>query len=127
MLNIRIHVVMILAFARGVSTAVALSYPDKPVKLLVPPSRKINAMQELVAYAKANPATANNASTVTHTSSHPAGFLLAKKAAFSATHLQYKGAGAVLHLLAGRVQFMFATIASESGHIRAGTLTAITE
>ena len=68
---------------------------------------------------------ANYASTGTGTSSHLAGFLLAQKAGFSATHVPYKGAGAVVDLLAGRVQFMFATIPSVIGHIRAGTLTAI--
>lgn len=100
-----------------------VQFADVPNVLVVPPSLKIKTMQELVAYAKANPA--NYASTGTGTSSHLAGFLLAQKAGFPATHIPYKGAGAVVDLLAGRVQFMFATIPSVIGHIRAGTLTAI--
>ena len=102
-----------------------VQFADVPNVLVMPPSLNIKTMQELVAYAKANPAMANYASTGTGTSSHLAGFLLAQKAGFSATHVPYKGAGAVVDLLAGRVQFMFATIPSVIGHIRAGTLTAI--
>ena len=102
-----------------------VQFADVPNVLVVPPSLKIKTMQELVAYLKANPAMANYASTGTGTSSHLAGYLLAQKAGFSATHVPYKGAGAVVDLLAGRVQFMFATIPSVIGHIRAGTLTAI--
>lgn len=102
-----------------------IQFADVPNVLVVPPSLNIKTLQELVAYAKANPAMANYASTGTGTSSHLAGFLLAQKAGFSATHVPYKGAGAVVDVLAGRVQFMFATIPSVIGHIRAGTLTAI--
>lgn len=102
-----------------------VQFADVPNVLVVPPLLNIKTMQELVAYAKANPAMTNYASTGTGTSSHLAGFLLAQKAGFTAAHIPYKGAGAVVDLLAGRVQFMFATIPSVIGHIRAGTLNAI--
>ncbi len=102
-----------------------VQFADVPNVLVVPPSLNIKTMPELIAYAKANPAKTNYASTGTGTSSHLASFLLAQKAGFSAAHIPYKGAGAVVDLLAGRVQFMFATIPSVIGHIRAGTLTAI--
>lgn len=102
-----------------------VQFADVPNVLVVPPSLNIKTMQELVAYAKANPAKTNYASTGTGTSSHLASFLLAQKAGFTAAHIPYKGAGAVVDLLTGRVQFMFATIPSVIGHIRAGTLTAI--
>jgi tripartite-type tricarboxylate transporter receptor subunit TctC len=41
------------------------------------------------------------------------------------THVPYKGADALNDLLAGRVQFMFATIPSVIQHIQAGKLRAI--
>ncbi len=59
MLNIRFRIATMLAFALAASTAVAQPCLNKPVKLVVPPSRNVNAVQELVAYAKANPAMAN--------------------------------------------------------------------
>ena len=102
-----------------------VQFADVPNVLVVPPSLNVKTLPELVAYAKANPSLVNYASTGTGTSSHLAGFLLAQKAGFSATHVPYKGAGAVVDVLAGRVQFMFATIPSVIGHIRAGTLNAI--
>lgn len=102
-----------------------VQFADVRNVLVVPPSLNVKAIQELVANTKANPATANYAPTGTGTFSHLAGFLLAKKAGFSATHVPCKGTGAVVDLLAGRVQFMFVTIPSVIGHIRAGNLTAI--
>jgi tripartite-type tricarboxylate transporter receptor subunit TctC len=51
--------------------------------------------------------------------------MLASRGGFQATHVPYKGAEALKDLLAGRVQFMFATIPSVIQHIRAGNLTAI--
>ena len=102
-----------------------VQFADVPNVLVVPPSLNVKTLPDLVAYAKANQSLVNYASTGTGTSSHLAGFLLAQKAGFSATHVPYKGAGAVVDVLAGRVQFMFATIPSVIGHIRAGTLNAI--
>jgi tripartite-type tricarboxylate transporter receptor subunit TctC len=51
--------------------------------------------------------------------------VLAKRAGFQATHVPYKGADALRDLLAGRVQFMFATIPSVMPQINAGGLRAI--
>lgn len=102
-----------------------VQFADVPNVLVVPPSLNVNTLTELVAYAKANPAMTNYASTGTGTSSHLASYLLAQKAGFAATHVPYKGSGALVDVLAGRIQFMFATIPSVIGHIRAGTLKAI--
>jgi tripartite-type tricarboxylate transporter receptor subunit TctC len=82
-------------------------------------------MEEFVAYAKANPGMLNYGSTGIGTSSHLSSFMLAKRGGFEATHIAYKGADALRDLLAGRIQFMFATIPSVVQHIAAGKLRAI--
>lgn len=98
---------------------------DVPNVLVVHPSTNIKTMAEFLKYAKANPENLNYASTGIGTSSHLSGFLLSSKAGFKAEHIPYKGAEALKDLLAGRVQFMFATIPSVIQHIKAGKLTAV--
>jgi tripartite-type tricarboxylate transporter receptor subunit TctC len=98
---------------------------DVPNVLVVHPSVPAQNMEELVAYAKANPGKLNYGSTGIGTSSHLSSFMLAKRVGFDATHVPYKGADALKDLLAGRIQFMFATIPSVMQHISAGKLRPI--
>ena len=98
---------------------------DVPNVLVVHPSVPAQNMEELVAYAKANPGKLNYGSTGIGTSSHLSSFMLAKRVGFDATHIPYKGADALKDLLAGRIQFMFATIPSVMQHISAGKLRPI--
>ena len=98
---------------------------DVPNVLVVHPSLPVKTMEEFVAYAQAHPGELNYSSTGIGTSSHLAGYMLAKRAGVQATHVAYKGAEALRDLLAGRVQFMFATIPSVMPHIVAGKLRAI--
>ncbi|MBK8321332.1 MAG: tripartite tricarboxylate transporter substrate binding protein [Betaproteobacteria bacterium] len=98
---------------------------DVPNVLLVHPSLGVKSVEGLVAYGKANPGKLNYASTGVGTSSHLSSFMLASRGGFEATHVPYKGAEALKDLLTGRVQFMFATIPSVIGHIKAGSLVAI--
>ena len=98
---------------------------DVPNVLVVHPSLPVKTMEEFVAYAQAHPGELNYGSTGIGTSSHLAGYMLAKRAGVQATHVAYKGAEALRDLLAGRVQFMFATIPSVMPHIVAGKLRAI--
>lgn len=95
---------------------------DVPNVLVVHPSVPANHLEELIAYAKANPGKLNYGSTGIGTSSHLSSFMLAKRVGFEATHVPYKGADALKDLLAGRIQFMFATIPSVMTHITAGKL-----
>ena len=92
---------------------------EVPNVLVVHPSMPVKSLAEFVAYAKANPGKLSYGSTGIGTSSHLSGFLLAQRAGFDAVHIPYKGADALNDLLAGRLQFMFATIPSVIGHIRA--------
>ncbi|WP_265685844.1 tripartite tricarboxylate transporter substrate-binding protein, partial [Verminephrobacter eiseniae] len=80
---------------------------------------------DFVAYLKANPGRLNYGSTGVGTSSHLSGFMLTERIDTPATHVPYKGADALNDLLAGRIQFMFATIPSVIAHIRAGKLNAL--
>jgi tripartite-type tricarboxylate transporter receptor subunit TctC len=98
---------------------------DVPNVLVVNPAVPVKTMEEFVAYAKANPGKLNYGSTGIGTSSHLSGFMLSKRIGAETTHVPYKGADALKDLLAGRVQFMFATIPSVIQHIHAGKLRAI--
>jgi tripartite-type tricarboxylate transporter receptor subunit TctC len=98
---------------------------DVPNVLVVNPSVPAKTLEEFVAYAKANPGKLNYSSTGIGTSSHLSGFMLSQRSGADTTHVPYKGAEALKDLLAGRVQFMFATIPSVIQHIHAGTLRAL--
>ena len=98
---------------------------DVPNVLVIHPSVPANSMEELIAYAKANPGKLNYGSTGIGTSSHLSSVMLSKRVGFEATHIPYKGADALKDLLAGRIQFMFATIPSVMPHITAGKLKPI--
>jgi len=98
---------------------------DVPNVLVVHPSVPAKSLEEFVAYAKANPGKLNYGSTGIGTSSHLSGFMLSQRTGADTTHVPYKGADALKDLLAGRVQFMFATIPSVIQHIHAGNLRAI--
>lgn len=98
---------------------------DVPNVLVIHPSVPAQNMEELVAYAKAQPGKLNYGSTGIGTSSHLSSFMLAKRVGFEATHIPYKGADALKDLLAGRIQFMFATIPSVMQHITSGKLKPI--
>lgn len=98
---------------------------DVPNVLVVHPSVPAKTIEEFVAYAKANPDKANYGSTGIGTSSHLSGYMLAKRTGMQATHVPYKGADALKDLLAGRIQFMFATIPSVIQHIHSGGLRAL--
>jgi tripartite-type tricarboxylate transporter receptor subunit TctC len=98
---------------------------DVPNVLVVNPTVPATTLDDFTTYAKGNPGQLNYGSTGIGTSSHLSGFMLARRAGFEATHIPYKGADALTDLLAGRLQFMFATIPSVIQHIQAGRLRAI--
>jgi tripartite-type tricarboxylate transporter receptor subunit TctC len=98
---------------------------DVPNVLVVNPDVPAKTMEEFIAYAKANPNKLNYGSTGIGTSSHLSSYMLSKRIGAETLHVPYKGANALTDLLAGRIQFMFATIPSVIAHIRAGKLRAI--
>ena len=98
---------------------------DVPNVLVVHPSMPARTLEDFIAHAKANPGKLNYGSTGVGTSSHLSAFMLSKRVAAETTHVPYKGADALNDLLAGRLQFMFATIPSVIQHIQAGKLRGL--
>lgn len=95
-----------------------------PNVLVVPPSSPAKDIQGFLKYVK-SARELNYSSTGVGTSSHLSSYMLMDELKVNATHVPYKGADAVNDLLAGRIDFMFATIPSVIGHIRAGKLRAL--
>jgi tripartite-type tricarboxylate transporter receptor subunit TctC len=98
---------------------------DVPNVLVVPPDVPAKTLEEFIAYAKASPSKLSYGSTGVGTSSHLSSFMLSKRVGAETQHIPYKGADALNDLLAGRTQFMFATIPSVIGFIKAGRLRAL--
>lgn len=96
-----------------------------PNVLVVHPSVPAKTFEEFVSYLKANPGKLNYGSTGVGTSSHLSGFMLSQRVGVETLHVPYKGANALTDLMAGRLQFMFATIPSVIGQIHAGKLRAL--
>lgn len=103
-------------------TAVALA-AKVPNLLVVNPSLPIKSVQELVAYAKANPGKLAFASSGSGTSIHMAGELFKLRADVNVLHVPYRGsAPALTDLIGGQVQFMFDNMPSAWPHAQAGKL-----
>ena len=98
---------------------------DVPNVLVVHPSLPANTFEEFVAHLKANPGKLSYGSTGVGTSSHLSSYMLGQRVGAEPLHVPYKGANALNDLLAGRLQFMFATIPSVIQHIHAGKLRAL--
>ena len=98
---------------------------DVPNVLVVPASLPVKTFEEFIAHAKANPGKLSYGSTGVGTSSHLSSYMLSQRIGVETVHIPYKGATALTDLLAGRLQFMFATIPSAIPQIRAGKLRAL--
>jgi tripartite-type tricarboxylate transporter receptor subunit TctC len=101
---------------------------EVPTVLVVPTdasSPSINTIADLVKFAKANPDKMNYGSTGIGTAAHMTGFLYSSRSGINAVHVPYKGAEATRDLVAGRLQYMFATIPSVAQLIKGGQLKAL--
>jgi tripartite-type tricarboxylate transporter receptor subunit TctC len=97
-----------------------------PNVLVVNPALPVNSVQELIAYAKANPGKLNFASSGSGTSIHLSGELFKVMTGVSMTHVPYKGsAPALTDLMGGQVQLMFDNLPSSLPFIKAGKLRAL--
>jgi tripartite-type tricarboxylate transporter receptor subunit TctC len=98
----------------------------EPFLVEVNPSVPARTVPELIAYAKVNPANINMASAGVGSGNHVAGELFKMMTGVTFVHVPYRGAGpALVDLLGGQVQVMFATMSSSIEYVRGGKLRAL--
>jgi tripartite-type tricarboxylate transporter receptor subunit TctC len=84
------------------------------------------SVQDVIAYAKANPNKLNFGSPGIGTSQHLAGELFKSMAHVDMIHVPYKGtAPAITDLLSGQIQIMFSTVPGAAPFIQGGQLRAL--
>ncbi|MGO4327368.1 tripartite tricarboxylate transporter substrate binding protein [Cupriavidus sp. 2TAF22] len=94
-----------------------------PNVLVVSPGFPARNVQELVAYAKANPGKLTYASNGNGTAHHLIGEQFKAQTGTSIVHVPYKGsAPAITDLMGGQVSMMFDTMSSALPYIKAGKL-----
>ena len=97
-----------------------------PNLLVAHPSQPFKTVQEMIAYAKANPGKINFGSPGNGASPHLSGELFNSMTKVDMVHVPYKGsAPAVSDLLGGQISIMFDNLPSVIPHVRGGKLRAI--
>src|SRR4051812_9053874 len=97
-----------------------------PLVVTVHPSVPAKNIQELIAYAKANPGKVNYGSAGVGNTLHLAGEKFKAATGVNLVHVPYKGASqAVTDLLAGNIQMMIDLVQTPLQHINAGKLRAL--
>jgi tripartite-type tricarboxylate transporter receptor subunit TctC len=97
-----------------------------PNVLVIHPGIPAKNVQELIAYAKANPGKLSYASSGSGASSHLAGVLFNMRANTDIQHIPYKGTGPALNdLLGGQVAMSFTDVLTALPHIKAGKLRVL--
>jgi tripartite-type tricarboxylate transporter receptor subunit TctC len=90
------------------------------------PKIKAQSIQELIAFAKANPGKLTFGSSGTGAASHLSAELFKSMAQVDMLHVPYKGTGqALADLLAGQIDLMFAPSQTVMSHVKAGKLKAL--
>jgi tripartite-type tricarboxylate transporter receptor subunit TctC len=97
-----------------------------PLVFVVKADSPYKSLADIVAAAKANPASINYASPGNGTVAHLTGELLQKVAGIKFTHVPYKGAAmAVTDVIGGQVQLYASSVPTLLGQIKAGQLRPI--
>jgi tripartite-type tricarboxylate transporter receptor subunit TctC len=98
----------------------------EPFLIEVNPSVPIKTVSELSTQAKTNPGKISMASGGIGAGNHIAGELFKLMTGVNLVHVPYRGAGpALVDLLAGQVQVMFASMSSSIAYVRTGKLRAL--
>jgi tripartite-type tricarboxylate transporter receptor subunit TctC len=96
------------------------------VVMVVHPSVPAKTFPEFIAYAKANPGKLNMASNGNGSAPHLAGELFKVMTGVNMLHVPYRGTSpALIDLLGGQVQVMFASMPATIPYIRSGKLRAL--
>jgi tripartite-type tricarboxylate transporter receptor subunit TctC len=99
---------------------------NSPLMLVMNPSVPVTSVQELVAYAKANPGIIHFSSPGYGTQPHLLGELFKVTTGASVTHVPYRGSSpAITDLIGGQVQMYFDNVPNLLQHVQAGALRAI--
>src|SRR5437868_10741574 len=99
---------------------------ELPFVLMASPSFAPNSVNELIAYAKANPGKVTFASSGQGGSPHLTAEIFQLATGTQMTHVPYKGGGpAMTDLMAGHVDLLFASVLEGSGHIKSGRLKGL--
>ncbi len=97
-----------------------------PLALMVRPTLPVSSVQQLLDYAKRNPAKLVYASGGNGTSQHLTAELMKSMSSTFMLHIPYRGAGpALADLLGGQVDFMFDNLPTALPHIKAGKLRGL--
>ena len=134
------HVLVMATFAHAVNPSLYAKLPFDFKKAFAPISlvahgpnvlvvRSDSAWRQwgdLLEFARAHPEELSYASQGNGTSAHLAGEMLCRLARVNLKHVPYRGAGlAMMDVLGGQVDMMFATAAAVAPHIRQGKLRAL--
>ena len=99
---------------------------ELPFVLMASPSFPPNSVKELVAYAKGKAGLVTFASSGAGGSPHLTAEIFQAATGTKMTHVPYKGGGpAMIDLMAGHVNLLFASVLEGSGHIKAGKLKGL--
>ena len=97
-----------------------------PNLLVAHPSRPYKTVQEMIAYAKANPGEVTYGSPGSGASPHVSGALFQSMTGAQISHIPYKGsAPAMSDLLGNQIAIMFDNMPSAIQHVRSGKLRPI--
>jgi tripartite-type tricarboxylate transporter receptor subunit TctC len=123
-INPALYTDLTFSFTRDIAMVAELQ--TTPMVLEVNPSVPASNVQELIAYAKANPNKVTLASFGTGTIAHVGGELFKMNAGIQMVHVPYRGsAPMVSDLLAGQVQVAFDNLPSSIEFIRGSKLRAL--
>ena len=99
---------------------------DAASVLLITPSLPVKNVQELIAYAKANPGKLNYATSGNGTIVHLNALEFSARAGVKLTHVPYKGTSqSITDLVAGQVHVLFDSIPTGMPHVQSGRLRAL--
>jgi tripartite-type tricarboxylate transporter receptor subunit TctC len=97
-----------------------------PIVLMVTPSVPAKNVQELIAYAKANPSAINFGSAGVGSTPHLSGELFKSMAKIDIVHVPYRGTGpAMSDLMGGHIQMMFDLLPGSLPQINVGKVRAL--